>query len=836
MMNDSDLNTTTSMKINTNQTSILPSNEILDKKRKKFQLSRNNTPSPIEMKKMKFGKLVNTEEDITLQKFVDLNTLPIIKFADAYELYLKNLNLELPECDKVFPWFHEYENNDREVNIDDLLDFKQNHTLILKSFYLLSDQSLSESYIENSGVLKGSINLKILFHQLDNDNSFEFLKKTLTDEINFYNRDMFNLGLPNNFIQGDIITDCLFNICKINNILPILKTRDINTSTLKFHSPIIKHIDPSSYRKFDIQSCKMFLLSSRVLVYCNHNDGIDCDICRGANLLVKLVYHNTISKLRIFGDLTDIQTFKNTYLNVSIIDEFLNGNDHDFIGIPLLSTNALNKPEHQLVSKFDSYIINNWEKDFLYRERLEMSRISSNTPFNQNLWIGNSIDFEISHMGLVLSKPVDEVNTFHRDNTICFLDKLDPLEVNDIHLFNYPQCFWDIFVHCKPFFSNTEEMFERKAIIESKLEENQKIYFNFPASGTLGLGNLTLHLIRNIFQCIDYIHQMTTVLNRKALIFAQDGYSESSFLILAYTIYSKQLILKDAILYVHKELKRPFFVFSNDLEVLSYLQILLLSKAKERTLYEQKKTAKIEERFEITNEDFTNMFFNTSIVPNYKSDLDCMMNLKGPLPSQILDYLYLGSLKHAESFNLMKDMNINCIISVGEKLSILNGKRYDFVTVDENTNRRIVIYKCQGITIYHIDQLLDNGHDPLLGSLFDILQFIEDFRKNNSHPKILVHCMVGVSRSATVVIAEVMKELKVSLVRAYLYVRVRRLNIIIQPTLLFMYELLKFEEKLQEMSDEPIKGIPKGCKRSIDWASLCCSIDELNEYYLNPSN
>lgn len=833
-MNDSSSNTTGSLTVDTSENLLIPNNDMLDKKRKKFQLSRNNTPSPIEMKKMKFGKLINSEEDITLQKFVDLNTNPIIEFEDAYQLYLNNLISELPESDKVFPWFHKYEVKDGELDIDELLFFKQNHTMIMKSFYLLNDEHSGESYIENSGVLKGSINMKILFHPADNDDSFQVLRKTLTDEINSYNRDMFNLGLPSNFIQGDILTNCLFNICKANNILPILKTRDLNTSTLNYHNISTKQVDPSSYRKFDIQSCKMFLLSSRALIYCNHNDGVDCELCKGASLLIRLVYHNTLSKLKIFGNIADIKTFKKTYLNVSIIDEFLNDETHEFVGIPLLSVNALNKPEHQLVSKFDSYIINNWEKDLLYRERLEMSRISSNTPINPNLWIGNSIDFEVSHMGLVLRKSFDEVNTFHKDNTICFLDKLDPSEVNDTQIFNYPQCLWDIFIHCKPFYGNNEEMFESKDVIEAKLKDNEKIYFNFPASGTLGLGNLTLHLIKNIFQCIDYLYQLTTSLNKKALIFAQDGYSESSFLILAYTIYSEQLNLKDAILHVHKDLKRPFFVFPNDLEVLNYLQILLLSKAKMRELYQEVGPKKIHERFEITNEDFTNMFFNTSIVPNNKSALDCMMNLKGPLPSQILDYLYLGSLKHAENFNLLKDLEINCVVSVGEKLSILNGKEYDFVTIDKNTNRKVVIYKCEGITIYHIDQLLDNGHDPLLGSLFGILQFIEDFRKDNNNPKILIHCMVGVSRSATVVIAEVMKELKISLVRAYLYVRVRRLNIIIQPTLLFMYELLKFEERLQELSDEPIKGIPDGCKRSIEWASLCSSIDELNEYYLNP--
>lgn len=54
-----------------------------------------------------------------------------------------------------------------------------------------------------------------------------------------------------------------------------------------------------------------------------------------------------------------------------------------------------------------------------------------------------------------------------------------------------------------------------------------------------------------------------------------------------------------------------------------------------------------------------------------------------------------------------------------------------------------------------------------------------------SGTKTLVHCRVGVSRSATICIAEVMNELGLSLPRAYCFVRARRLNVIIQPHLRF---------------------------------------------------
>lgn len=60
-----------------------------------------------------------------------------------------------------------------------------------------------------------------------------------------------------------------------------------------------------------------------------------------------------------------------------------------------------------------------------------------------------------------------------------------------------------------------------------------------------------------------------------------------------------------------------------------------------------------------------------------------------------------------------------------------------------------------------------------------------------------------------------MKQLGMSLVQAYLFVRARRLNVIIQPNLKFMYELLQLELELFG-------------KMSIPWPSLCKEIHLIN--------
>lgn len=117
----------------------------------------------------------------------------------------------------------------------------------------------------------------------------------------------------------------------------------------------------------------------------------------------------------------------------------------------------------------------------------------------------------------------------------------------------------------------------------------------------------------------------------------------------------------------------------------------------------------------------------------------------------------------------------------------------------------------------------------------------------------LVHCRVGVSRSATICIAEVMRSLGLSLPRAYCFVRARRLNVIIQPHLRFIYELLKWEESLQTQSrhhhhhhrhhrrqqkqkqrhaDRNVGDVEAaGFRRELEWAEIAREIALMNRPY-----
>lgn len=94
-----------------------------------------------------------------------------------------------------------------------------------------------------------------------------------------------------------------------------------------------------------------------------------------------------------------------------------------------------------------------------------------------------------------------------------------------------------------------------------------------------------------------------------------------------------------------------------------------------------------------------------------------------------------------------------------------------------------------------------------------------------------MHCRVGVSRSATICIAEVMRSLNMSLPRAYCFVRARRLNVIIQPHLRFTYELLKWEELLQRRRANDQTAGGTGIKREMEWAELAREVAHMNRPY-----
>lgn len=136
------------------------------------------------------------------------------------------------------------------------------------------------------------------------------------------------------------------------------------------------------------------------------------------------------------------------------------------------------------------------------------------------------------------------------------------------------------------------------------------------------------------------------------------------------------------------------------------------------------------------------------------------------------------------------------------------------------------------IKVLDIKGVCDDGIDTLEPQLLPVCTWIEKARRAGG--RVLVHCRVGVSRSATVTIAYVMQHLGLSLVEAYLVVRSRRLSVLIQPNMRLLYNLLGWEVRLaRERAGGDEGRLREELGRALTWPYLAKEVHALNEKYLN---
>ncbi|KAI9650890.1 tyrosine/serine/threonine protein phosphatase pps1 [Ciborinia camelliae] len=279
----------------------------------------------------------------------------------------------------------------------------------------------------------------------------------------------------------------------------------------------------------------------------------------------------------------------------------------------------------------------------------------------------------------------------------------------------------------------------------------------------------------------------TKIRERKILIHCTDGYTESTLLGLAYFTYATGLSVPKAWLDLHVSKKRNFFAYPQDVSLLTTIAPRLVT---ESPVHQDKSIL-----------DITDLA---------QEEPDWIKSMDGSLPSRVTDYMYLGNLGHANNPDLLRHLGIKQILSVGETATWKDGE------MDKWGRDNVMV----------IQRVQDNGVDPLTDEFGRCLDFIDRGKLNNTAT--LVHCRVGVSRSATICIAEVMRTMHLSYPRAYCFVRARRLNVIIQPHLRFSYELLKWEEKLK-MGEG--KFGTKGWGRELEWADIAREIAEMNRPY-----
>ncbi|THW12244.1 tyrosine protein phosphatase 1 [Aureobasidium pullulans] len=432
--------------------------------------------------------------------------------------------------------------------------------------------------------------------------------------------------------------------------------------------------------------------------------------------------------------------------------------------------------------------------DFFHSERYEMHTMSSATEIAHNVWLGPTPDASLTAPSDPDAALPSEAQAYD-----LFVEATDPAQLPD-----------------KKAFGLMESL-----LASTKVSQNAIPQLEFPGSGSIMPPSWSQAEVDALMDTVTWLYkqanpdheemmhrkdsqQMTPPKyrdadgdigmidlhinagrqGRKVLIHCTDGYTETSLLALAYYMYANCATVDRAYVELHTKHHRNLFSYPTDVALLSSIQPRILQASPNSA---------------------GSMAALCQPAPRWLSKMD------GSFPSRIMNYMYLGNLGHANNPDLLRELNIGQILSVGETISW---------TSDE-TKRWKDDARTQDSILY-VDGVQDNGVDPLTSSFFRCLDFIKKGRE--AGVATLVHCRVGVSRSATICIAEVMNEFGISLPRAYCFVRARRLNVIIQPHLRFSYELLKWEEYQCSKRGKPLR-------RELEWGTIAREIAAMNRPY-----
>jgi dual specificity MAP kinase phosphatase len=162
---------------------------------------------------------------------------------------------------------------------------------------------------------------------------------------------------------------------------------------------------------------------------------------------------------------------------------------------------------------------------------------------------------------------------------------------------------------------------------------------------------------------------------------------------------------------------------------------------------------------------------------------------------------------------MLKEIGITHVVSLGESAltpptppSFSWSKTMDASTQNEPQNSLWLEERLGNISVLDLKNFADDGIDSIQPHIDEAIEFIMDANRRGG--KVLVHCKVGVSRSASIVIAYLMKDLGLDLASAYLLTRSRRLNILIQvssPSLFFSLEVV-LTRLIVSLAQSPVHG------------------------------
>ncbi|MBT8452037.1 MAG: dual specificity protein phosphatase family protein [Deltaproteobacteria bacterium] len=160
--------------------------------------------------------------------------------------------------------------------------------------------------------------------------------------------------------------------------------------------------------------------------------------------------------------------------------------------------------------------------------------------------------------------------------------------------------------------------------------------------------------------------------------------------------------------------------------------------------------------------------------------LDFSVDLRESFCSQITPTLYLGARPNQERVHELKGAGVTHVVSC----------------LRENERSQVAFLQ------QDFDHLFlgvhDGMHQDISKSFSSFFEFAAAATSSDSEAKLFVHCEVGVSRSATLAIALLMKTEGMSFFDALCRVRSKRIQVL--PNIGFASQLQRFEHELQPRS------------------------------------
>lgn len=141
-------------------------------------------------------------------------------------------------------------------------------------------------------------------------------------------------------------------------------------------------------------------------------------------------------------------------------------------------------------------------------------------------------------------------------------------------------------------------------------------------------------------------------------------------------------------------------------------------------------------------------------------------------PCHIIDNLYIGSAYNAADYYMLKELNIGLIINVTSEISNYYPDYFR----------------------YHKIEIEDINEHSLIDSFEETFNIINDYKcsrnESTDNKNIMVHCYMGASRSASIIVVYLIKKYKMNLDEAIQYMKSKRPETNINIT--FIDEIKKY--------------------------------------------